>query len=72
MRVMLAADFRAQVLLHEGSAHSFGGLVQKVTFCTASNGLLFLFVVAMFICGVPFISKQAMEGECLPSQIGNS
>lgn len=50
-RAMLATNFRAQVLLSEGSAHSFGG-VQELKFCTAANGrLLFMFIVAMFICG---------------------
>jgi hypothetical protein len=37
-RATPAANFRAKVLLHEGSAHYFGGFVQKLEFCTAGNG----------------------------------
>ena len=46
-RAMLATNFRAQILLNEDSAHSFGGFVRKLKFCTARNGrLLFMFIVA--------------------------
>jgi hypothetical protein len=71
---MLATNFRAQVLLHEGSsAHSFSGFVRKLKFCTARNGrLLFMCIVAnVHMWGVPFISKQAMEGKYLPYWIWN-
>ena len=72
-RAKLATNFRAQVLLSEGSAHSFGGFVRKLKFCTARNGkLLFMFIVAnVHMRGVPFISKQAMEEKCLPYWIWN-